>query len=275
MTVKAENVLTGAPDQLTTGPILSAAKGSPLPTAVGQALDPAFVDSGYISDEGLTLTPERSDESIRDWSGSEIRRILTEFGVTLAWAHLETNEASLRNYLGDNNVTVTAADATNGKRIAAKIANAELPRKSWVYKIKDGLARVLIVVPDGQVTETGEVAFIKTGALTWPVTLTTYPDASGVHVYVYLDDGTVLTAGVPAPVSASPSGAAAGAPVVILGSRFSGSSAVKFGAVSAVFTVVNDSTIVATVPAGTAGSAPVTVTNGSGVSSALPYTRGA
>lgn len=273
MSVNSTSVLTGAPDQLTTGPILSAVKGTALPTAVGATLDAAFTDSGYISDEGLTLTPERSDESIRDWSGSEIRRILTEFGVTLAWAHLETNETSLRNYLGDNNVTVTAADATNGKRIAAKIANAELPRKSWVYKIKDGLARVLIVVPDGQVTETGEVAFIKTGALTWPVTLTTYPDASGVHVYVYLDDGTVLTAGVPAPVSATPSGAAAGAQVVILGSRFTGSSAVKFGAVSAVFTVVNDSTIVATMPAGSAGSAPVTVTNGSGVSSSLAYTR--
>jgi hypothetical protein len=275
MSVNSSAVLTGAPDQLTTGPILSAVKGTALPTAVSDVLNAAFGDSGYISDEGLTLTPERSTESIRDWSGSEIRQILTEFGATLGWAHLETNETSLRNYLGDNNVTVTAADATNGKRIAAKLANVENPRKSWVFKIKDGNARVLIVVPDGQVTDTGEVAFVKSGAITWPVTLTTYADANGVHVYIYLDDGTVLTAGVPAPVSATPSGAAAGAQVTILGSRFTGSSAVKFGAVSAVFTVVNDSTIVATMPAGSAGSAAVTVTNGSGVSASLAYTRGA
>lgn len=194
MSVKAENVLTGAPDQLTTGPILSAVKGTELPEGLADAIDAAFEDSGYISDEGLNLTPERSTESIRDWSGAEVRKILTEFAATLAWAHLETNEASLKNYFGDENVTVTGATVTEGRRIAAQLRATELPRKSWIFKIKDGDARVLIVVPDGQITDTGEVSFVKSGAITWPCTLTTYPDAAGVHVYVYLDDGQVLTA---------------------------------------------------------------------------------
>lgn len=193
MTVDATNVLTGAPDQLTTGPILSAPRGTVLPTDPLDTLDPAFKDSGYISTDGLNLTPERSTESIRDWSGAEVRKILTEFAATLAWAHLETNEASLKNYFGDDNVTVTAATATEGTRIAALLKGAELPRKAWVFKIKDGDHRVLIVVPDGQITETGEVSFVKSGAITWPCTLTTYPDADGVHVYVYTDDG-VFTA---------------------------------------------------------------------------------
>ncbi|UXE05364.1 major tail protein [Arthrobacter phage Renna12] len=194
MTVDATNVLTGAPDQLTTGPILSAPRGTTLPTAVTGALDPAFDDSGYISADGLNLTPERSTESIRDWSGAEVRKILTEFAATLAWSHLETNEASLKNYFGDDNVTVEAATQTEGNRLTALLRGSELPRKSWVFKIKDGDNRVLIVVPDGQITETGEVAFVKSSAITWPCTLTTYPDADGVHVYVYLDDGQVLTA---------------------------------------------------------------------------------
>lgn len=194
MSVDANNVLTGAPDQLTTGPILSAPKGTAVPTGITDTIDPAFKDSGYISADGLNLTPERSTESIRDWSGAEVRKILTEFAATLAWSHLETNEASLKNYFGDDNVTVTAATATEGRRIAAELRAAELPRKVWVFKIKDGDNRVLIVVPDGQITETGEVAFVKSGAITWPCTLTTYPDADGVHVYVYLDDGQVITA---------------------------------------------------------------------------------
>lgn len=81
------------------------------------------------------------------------------------------------------------------------------------------------------------------------------------------------TAGVVS--QAAPSAAAAGALVSITGSGFTGATGVKFGAVSAtVFTVVDDNHIVAVVPAGSAGSAPVTVITPAGTSNALPYTRG-
>lgn len=83
-------------------------------------------------------------------------------------------------------------------------------------------------------------------------------------------------AAAPTVAGATPGGAAAGALVTITGTKFTGASAVKFGAVSAtVYTVLSDSTIVAVMPAGTAGSAPVTVTNGTGTSNSFAYTRGA
>lgn len=276
MSVIASNVLTGAPDQLTTGPILSAPRGTPLPTSITAVLDPAFEDSGYISEDGLTLTPERSTEVVRDWSGSVVRELLTEFAARLAWAHLETNEASLKNYLGDDNVSVTAASPTEGKRITALLRGTEMPRKPWVFKVKDGEARVLIVVPDGQVSETGEVAFVKSGAITWPVTLATYPDASGVNVYIYLDDGQVLTAGVPAvsSVVGNPDPAAAGQLVTITGTRLNGATAVEFDGIAATdFTVLDSETLVAVMPAGAAGPADVVVTNAVGDSTAFVYTR--
>lgn len=81
----------------------------------------------------------------------------------------------------------------------------------------------------------------------------------------------------PVVVSALPSGAAAGALVTITGQGFTGvvpATGVKFGAVTATVTTVHgDSVIVAIMPAGSAGSAPVTVTNPVGVSNSLPYTR--
>lgn len=276
MSVNASQVLTGAPDQLTTGPILSAPRGTALPEAIGDALDPAFVDSGYVSEDGLTLTPERSTEVVRDWSGSVVRELLTEFAARLAWSHLETNEQSLKNYMGDDNVTVTAATSTEGKRITALLRSSEMPRKSWSFKMKDGDSRVLIVVPDGQVSETGEVSFVKSSAVTWPVTLTTYPDSEGVNVYIYLDDGTVLTAGVPAlsSVVGQPDPAAAGQLVTVKGTRFTGATAVTIDGTAATdFTVVDSTTIVATMPAGAAGPADVVVTNAVGPSSAFVYTR--
>ena len=82
---------------------------------------------------------------------------------------------------------------------------------------------------------------------------------------------------VPTITSALPSGAAAGALVTIKGTAFTGVvgvAGVKFAAVNATnYTVLDNYTIVATMPAGGAGSAPITVTNGVGTSAAFAYTR--
>lgn len=187
MAVNAANVLVGAPDQATTGAILSAPVGTTKPASAVATLDEHFKDSGYISEDGLTLTPNYSTTDINDWSGALVRRILQTFDGQISWAHLETNEESLRVWAGD--VKVTVATASTGKQIEAALGAIEHPRKSWAFKVKDGNQRVLIYVPDGQVTEAGEVTFTKSGAITWPVTLSTYPDASGKSIYIMLDDG--------------------------------------------------------------------------------------
>lgn len=82
----------------------------------------------------------------------------------------------------------------------------------------------------------------------------------------------------PAPVvsSASPSGAATGDLVTIKGSGFTGTTSVKFGTTAATTTsVVNDNTIVAVMPSGSAGAANITVVTPAGTSNALAYTRAA
>ena len=82
----------------------------------------------------------------------------------------------------------------------------------------------------------------------------------------------------PVLISATPSGAAATALVTVTGSYFTGvtgATGVKIGGVNAVdYIIVSDSTLVFQVPAGSAGSAPIVITNGVGASNSLPYTRG-
>lgn len=82
----------------------------------------------------------------------------------------------------------------------------------------------------------------------------------------------------PAPeISAvTPAGKAAGQMVTINGIGFVGATDVKFGATSATaFEIVSMATIVAVVPAGSAGSVAVTVVTPEGTSPAVQYTRGA
>lgn len=84
------------------------------------------------------------------------------------------------------------------------------------------------------------------------------------------------TSAVPLITAATPSGQAATEIVTIVGSRFTGVTAVTFGGTAATaFQVLSDHLLVATVPAGTAGSAAILVTNAAGASAAFAYTRGA
>lgn len=84
------------------------------------------------------------------------------------------------------------------------------------------------------------------------------------------------TGAVPLITSATPTAALATKIVTIVGSRFTGVTAVTFGGVAATaFSVLSDHLLVATMPAGSPGAAAILVTNAAGVSASFGYTRGA
>lgn len=190
MSLDAQRVLVGTADQTgATGAIFSAPIGTTLPTTAVDTLDAAFTDSGYVSEDGLTFAPDLSTADINEWNGALVRRVKETFDGSLSWSHLETNEESLKNTFGDSNVTATAATASHGNQLAVSIAG-ELPdAKSWVFKLKDGDNRILIVVPNGQITDVEDVSFTASDAIMWGVTLSCYPDSSGNSLYIYTDDG--------------------------------------------------------------------------------------
>ncbi|WAC65183.1 hypothetical protein OVA14_07220 [Agrococcus sp. SL85] len=191
MGVNQNNVFVGAPDQATTGAILTGPRTNTIPETIDDFVWAGLDDSGYVDEEGVTITPSESTESIRDWSLRVIRKVLTEFDGTVAWSHLELSEGALENYMGEEQVDVTPADATHGKRTRAAISGKQRPVKSWHWKLKDGDRRVVVFVPHGQVTERGEIALLASAAIKLPVTLSTYPDAAGNNIYIFTDDGVV------------------------------------------------------------------------------------
>lgn len=189
MPVNANNVFVGSPDQSTTGAILSGPQTDIIPDTIDDFVLTGLTDSGYVNEEGVTITPEDSTESIKDWSGAEIRRILTEFTGTIAWTHLELSAGAARNYFGEDYVEITPPTVSSGTQMKASLGKNDLPTKAWYFKIKDGDRRVMVFVPHGQVTSRGEIPLTSTGAITLPVELATYPDASGQNIYIFTDDG--------------------------------------------------------------------------------------
>ena len=190
------DVRIGAPEQKTTGAIKHAPVGTTLPVlsdigVSGVTLDPAFVGDEYVSEDGLTLSPSMSTTNIKDWSGTVVRKLLEEFDGTLSWTMISTNEDTLKIAFGDDYVTSAAASSAHGAQVRAALG-AHLPdTQSWVFLMKDGDARVVIVVPNGQITEVGDVTFVSNNAIGWQVTLSTYPDSDGNSIYIMTDDGVV------------------------------------------------------------------------------------
>lgn len=194
MSVNSKNVFVGAPDQATTGAILSGPETDVIPETIDDFVFDDLEDSGYVNEDGVTITPSESTETIKDWALNTIRTILTEFNGTIAWTHLELSLGALKTYMGDEQVEVKPATPTTGTQTRAAIAGKVRPIKGWYFKIKDGERRVVVFVPHGQVTERGEIPLTASGAVTLPVTLSTYPDAAGNSIYIYTDDGVVAAA---------------------------------------------------------------------------------
>lgn len=191
---RTADVRIGAPEQSVTGAIKNAPLGTTLPTLSsitkqGVTLDNAFTGDEYVSEDGLTLTPAMSTTDIKDWSGATVRKVLESFDGTLSWTMISTNASALGIAFGADHVTTQTANTAHGAQIQAELG-AHIPEaRSWVFLMKDGDARIVIVVPNGQVTEVGEVIFASNAAVGWNVTLSCYPDESGESIYVMTDDG--------------------------------------------------------------------------------------
>lgn len=193
---KTSEVRVGAPDQKTTGAIKHAPLGTTLPdlsdiTTAAVTLNQAFTGDEYVSEDGLTLSPSMSTTDIKDWSGATVRKVLETFDGTLSWTMISTNEGALSISFGTDHVTTVAANGSHGAQVKASLG-AYLPEEqAWVFLMKDGDARIVIAVPDGQVTDVGEVTFAANAAVGWAVTLSCYPDSDGNCIYIMTDDGVV------------------------------------------------------------------------------------
>ena len=169
MAVDASKVLVGALDQATTGAVLDAPVGTPIPTDLNSALNAAFKDSGYISSDGIALSTDYSTKDITEANGANVRQLLEKFDGTVKFTELEMSERAATRAFGKDAVTVTAATSTRGTQMKIAIG-ARLPEvREWVFKLKDGAAE----------------------AVTLPVELKCQPDAQGNSIYILTDDGVV------------------------------------------------------------------------------------
>lgn len=188
----AANIVAGKP--LVTGGVSIAPIGTAIPTDATTALVAAFKSAGYIGEDGLTESADRSIEKVKAWGGDVVKVLQTDFSTTYKFTFLETLNADvLKTVYGDQNVTTTAATASKGTLQAVKVNADVLPARVFVFEVKDGLAKIRIVVPNGQITEVGEITYSDGEVIGYEVTIEAFRDSTlGANAIKYLDDGKTV-----------------------------------------------------------------------------------
>lgn len=183
----AANIVAGTP--LATGGILIGALTAAAPITAISTLT-GFSAAGYIGEDGITEGNERSTDRIRAWGGDTVKVVQTEHNVTYQFTFLETLNADvLKAVYGEDNVTTTAATVSTGTLHEVAINSATLPHKSYVFEVKDGDAKIRIYVPDGQITEVGEITYSDSEVIGYQVTVEAFADELGNKAYKFLDNG--------------------------------------------------------------------------------------
>ena len=197
MALDATKVYIGLADQsAAAGAIYSGTLIDPddIPTTFSEAetLAGAMTSSGYVSEDGLTLSTDYSTSDIREWNGALVRRILESFDGTLSWTLIQLDAEGWKQAFGEENVSVTPATALAGEQISISLGSHLPNPKSWCFKMKDGDAKIIIFVPNGQITAVDDITFNATEAIALPVTLSTYDDGDGESILIFMDDGAPL-----------------------------------------------------------------------------------
>lgn len=184
-------IVAGRPKS--TGGAYSAIAGTALATDATTALNAAFKTMGYIGDDGLTETIGRETDTIKAWGGDVVKVVQTDFAVTYKLTIIETLTGdAAKAVFGTSNVTATAGGPSNGARLAISVKSTPLTKGPWVFEVQDGLVIVRIVVPNGQVIAVDDVTYNDGSVIGYPITIQAFPDASGINVYKYSDDGITV-----------------------------------------------------------------------------------
>ena len=181
----ALNVSTGKPK--VTGGVYRAPLGTTLPTDATTSLAGTFTSLGYIAQGGVTHNIEMESGEYRAWGGDLVLTYMTSKTNRFAFGLIEVLNKSTYE-------TVYGEDAVSGSLSTGISVQADGSDPSeYVYVIelamRDGAFK-RIVIPDGKVSEIGEIVYSDEEAVSYPVTITAQVDSSGKSHYEYIKKAT-------------------------------------------------------------------------------------
>lgn len=159
------------------GMMLTAAAGTALPASLSeQTLSAWGTEVGYISDAGMTLELSRDKETIKDWSKTVRRVVLTDHEEKASGSCISTDATALAALFGSAAVT-TSGTATTGTTTTVKLSTGDLPEAmAFLFVMVDGDDIIAYGCKEGQIAVTDNVSFTSGDAIAWPFEVTAMGD---------------------------------------------------------------------------------------------------
>lgn len=168
------NVSAGKP--AVGGAVFVAPTGTTLPTDATTALGSAFKALGYCSDDGLTNSNSASSNDVKAWGGDIVMTLQEEKPDQFKFTLIEAlNEDVLKAVYGDANVTGSLSAG-----LTVNATSAETALNAWVVEmVMTGNTKKRIVIPNGKISEVGDIVYKDDEAVGYEITLAALPDSNG------------------------------------------------------------------------------------------------
>lgn len=158
-----------------TGAVMSGLTSLTAPTTASSTWT-GGVDLGYVSEDGVTETIDRTTDKLKAWQdAATVRTLITDSSATYHFTLLQTNADVLSFYYG---VTV---DDTDGSILISP--GAVRPRVSMVIDIVDGDEFIRVYLPEAELTELGDQVYVNGAAIGYECTVEAYPVTVGDDTY--------------------------------------------------------------------------------------------
>lgn len=176
----AQNVSVGKPQ--IGGAVFFAPAGTAVPTDATTELAEAFLNAGYISEDGVTNEIETDSEEIKAWGGDVVLNPQTSRSEKYSMTFIEGNEVTYGVVFGKDNVSV---DSVSGA-ITIKHNGKEREERVMVIETLHGDYVKRQVIPRAKVSEVGEIAYKDDEAVGYETTIAALLDAAGNTAYEYI-----------------------------------------------------------------------------------------
>lgn len=159
----AENIVVGSGGSIYIAPV-----GTTLPTTVDGSLNAAFVDLGYISEDGISLSAAAEITEISAFqSFLPVRKLVTGRTFDLSFNVREWTAESVVFAFGGGTIT---EDTPGEYTYTPPAAGDALYERAMVVDFRDGAKDYRLVIPRGTISDTVETTIARGSAADLPVT---------------------------------------------------------------------------------------------------------
>lgn len=185
----SSNVFAAMP--AVTGALLRAPLGTTMPVSARTAPPVAFIDQGFIGEDGFTQSESRDTDKKKAFGGTVVKILQTDYSVTIQFAFLESiNAEVLKSIYGEDNVEVGTTEDAN--EIVVHKNKLQSPHAAWLIDVFDGDALIRTAIADGQITEVDDIQKVHSDTIMYTVTMECFEDENGDNLLEYIAKGAAV-----------------------------------------------------------------------------------